>query len=670
MIDDSSIGGPTMAGVDRIVSRVPTTGPTTPLVAWERSRIRDALLVGLAFALAAFLCRISNVGSAFENGLPRLNPFDDLYHAKRIIYVVKHFPSILDFDPDRGVNGAWCPWPPLYDWVAGGLAKALGKRTDAEILCFVSWLPPISGAVLTGAVAAVVAVWYGRLTALLAGAGLALNPLLIKYSQVGQIDHHFLEPAVVLTLAGVLLLVRKAHSTRTVLWYGAIFGITLTAALFVQIAFLLAAGVMLGCLIFVEGNDIAVRAAGAFGFAISGLLIISYRLTRPPHYSDDPWHLGFIHAEVLAAAAVSCATLAWSLWRKLAVPAASCLALIVGCACLAAAPGGLEKALGGGTFLGGNTWLREVAECQPMFFGASRIPGHAISRVRWEDARLLGGSALLLFPFTISAIRHRLMNRLSFGIFTWALLIIAVSSMRFAQLVAPLHAIAGAIVAAEYLTRRRPLVGSFLTVVCLGPSIIASALLLRHPPPEDGQELQAYRVARVLGGLHPLQARVLAPWPWGHAIDVVAQHPVVADGFGETSGISDTFQQALVVLLSTREAVVADYCRKTGVRFIVLESPVVGIPRAVVQAGLPVENYFRTVAPPDVFMIGRLTQSTFWWRAYSDGGQARQAAGVRGRQFRFFRRVYAEGGCWQPSATSPDGPVQVWEFDPSIKSAD
>src|SRR5688500_16129157 len=31
-------------------------------------------------------------------------PFDELYHWKRILYSVEHFPAVLELDPDRGLR--------------------------------------------------------------------------------------------------------------------------------------------------------------------------------------------------------------------------------------------------------------------------------------------------------------------------------------------------------------------------------------------------------------------------------------------------------------------------------------------------------------------------------------------------------------------------------------
>jgi len=70
------------------------------------------LAAGL-FAVALGV-RLLNAPYIFEgSGKPRITPVDELYHWKRIAYSAAHFPHVLEFDRDRGVGGAFCPWPPL-----------------------------------------------------------------------------------------------------------------------------------------------------------------------------------------------------------------------------------------------------------------------------------------------------------------------------------------------------------------------------------------------------------------------------------------------------------------------------------------------------------------------------------------------------------------------------
>ena len=123
------------------------------------------LLPIAAFALALAL----RIG-----GSHRVGPYDDAYHLKRI----DSFPHTIQLDPDRE---AWCPWPPLYDFVCG----AIGAKA-------IVWVPPLAFALFAAALA-----WrFGAA----AGFGVALAPYLIGISRVGDIDHHWVEPMLVMLM--------------------------------------------------------------------------------------------------------------------------------------------------------------------------------------------------------------------------------------------------------------------------------------------------------------------------------------------------------------------------------------------------------------------------------------------------------------------------------------
>ncbi|MEA2328862.1 MAG: dolichyl-diphosphooligosaccharide---protein glycosyltransferase, partial [Thermoanaerobaculia bacterium] len=107
-------------------------------------------LLGIAFFVLALACRLLNAPYAFEGGKPRIAPVDELYHWKRMAYSAAHFPRVMELDRDRGVGGAFCPWPPLYDVVGGGAARLLGANSSNEVLSRIIWFPPILFALFTG----------------------------------------------------------------------------------------------------------------------------------------------------------------------------------------------------------------------------------------------------------------------------------------------------------------------------------------------------------------------------------------------------------------------------------------------------------------------------------------------------------------------------------------
>src|SRR5712692_6710298 len=96
------------------------------------------------FFTLALAVRLLNAPYIFEGGdKPRITPVDELYHWKRIAFSAAHFPHVLELDRDRGVGGAFCPWPPLYDVAAGGVARLLGARRASSVLARIVWFPPL-----------------------------------------------------------------------------------------------------------------------------------------------------------------------------------------------------------------------------------------------------------------------------------------------------------------------------------------------------------------------------------------------------------------------------------------------------------------------------------------------------------------------------------------------
>ena len=258
----------------------------------------------------------------------RLPPYDDLYHLKRITSV----PTLIEFDRDRGENGAWCPWPPLYDVTMSVLPLGLA--------------PVFGFAAFAAAIAWLMARRAGLIAGVISGGVLAISPYLIDVSHRGAIDHHWVEPMLV---AAILFATEQRRPIAL--------GIALTVAMFVQTALLIAAG--LAFVIGWRSKKLAVS------FAIPAMAIALYRITRPPGYPDTIWFLGWPHAAVFAAAALCIA--GWMIGAILVAPYLATLA-------------------SGFNFLGGDPWLRSILEFQPMF--------HDPSRIGTDIANLTGGALL------------------------------------------------------------------------------------------------------------------------------------------------------------------------------------------------------------------------------------------------------------------------------------
>src|SRR5207245_6267807 len=126
--------------------------------------------VGLAVFILSLALRVTNVTLAFDHGVPQIAPTDELYHWKRMSYSTLHFPRVLELDGDRGTAGAFCPWPPLYDFASGAAARLLGARDRAGVLARVVWFPPLVAAMC----AALAAAWTTRRLGCLDGIAAAI----------------------------------------------------------------------------------------------------------------------------------------------------------------------------------------------------------------------------------------------------------------------------------------------------------------------------------------------------------------------------------------------------------------------------------------------------------------------------------------------------------------
>jgi len=261
------------------------------------------VLVLAAFG-AALALRLIDAPFVFAHDAPQISPLDELYHLKRMTYSAAHFPRVLELDRDRGIGGAFCPWPPLYDLTAGGIARATGATSQDDVLRRVVWIPPFAFALFVAATVAWIARRFGLASAVAAGVALAASPFIVEQSSIGSIDHHWLEPMFVVAMIAAISPSRASDGTRERRMRGVLaIALILTAALFVQTALLIAAALAFVILFFTDA------AAGALAFGFGAIAIALYRVTRATGYPDNQWFLGWTHVALFAAACIACAHL-------------------------------------------------------------------------------------------------------------------------------------------------------------------------------------------------------------------------------------------------------------------------------------------------------------------------------------------------------------------------
>jgi asparagine N-glycosylation enzyme membrane subunit Stt3 len=549
--------------------------------------------IAAAFFVLALACRFLNAPYAFEGGKPRIAPVDELYHWKRMAYSAAHVPHVLEFDRDRGVDGAFCPWPPLYDVVGGGAARLLGASTSTNksvcatsVLARIVWFPPSLFALFTGIAVLILARRSGTLVATITGIALATSPFLVTTSWIGSIDHHFLEPVLTFAVLGATCLGIRARTRREKLRAGILLGIAITAAMFVQTALLIAAALAFAVLFFASDG-----LAATCGFSIAAIAVAIYRLTRDSGFPDNQWFLGWTHATLFAAAAIACAIIAARRSRI--------LALLLGTLISIAIPTVRASLFTGSHFLGGDRWLRTIQEFQPLW----RARGDDLL----SDLVGLSGGAILVGFLAVRAIKTRDRIRLTIAIFAIAYFALTITSRRFWIVAIPLLALAGAMYV-PLIERKRLAILAALVIALPPPLQFAGWLMTPQSiPPNQQQWIRATSFIRTLP-----PGRVLGPWSMGHAIDVEGNHPVIVDNFG-TMPDAATFERAQQVLLSRDEATLARACEAMNVRYLILEQPRFGIASANAILG-----------------TRQAAEATWWWRVW------------RGENPRMFRLIWSQ----------------------------
>lgn len=548
---------------------------------WPNAPASSPILPLVVFVVALAV-RLLNLPLAFDHGKPQIPPVDDLYHWKRMAFSAVQFPAVLELDRDRGTNGAFCPWPPAYDLLAGEASRLLGAKSPEEVLRRVIWFPPLLFALFAATAAHSLRRALGLPAAAAVAIALATSPFLVTASSVGNIDHHFLEPPLTFAILASTCLAIVARDRRASMAAGLLLAVSLVGAMFVQTALLLAAGLAFVCLFFFTDG-----LAAAVGFSIPACAVILYRVTRTPGYPDNQWFLGWIHAALFLAATVT-AILVWRGRRSRGTIAIihRVLALAAGSTVLLLMPSAAPQLVHGLRFLGGDRWLRTILEFQPMW--------NAHPDDLWSQIAGLSGGAILVWFLAAKSWRARDRVRGTVALFAIAYLLLTITSRRFWIVGIPLLALAGAVYASTIVRPR--MLWLCLAVIAIPPPLQLMGWRTNPLPPIQPLHRPWVRAARFLASQPP--GLVLCPWSMGHAADVIGRHAVLIDNFG-TMPDASLFERAHEALLAPDETSMLDHLDGFGVRYLILEEPSAGIRSANTILGTHHEP-----------------RTTFWWHLW------------------------------------------------------
>ena len=613
-----------------------------------------AIGVGFLLFVLSLSVRVTNLRDVFRGGPPQIMPFDELYHAARILYSANNLGAVLNFDPQRGIHGAFCPWPPLYDLSAGAISR-LGGPTPVAIFSCAVWIPPVTESLFAALLAFWMALRKGVVGGILTGAAVSISTVVL--SRLGDIDHHFLEPPLLFGIIATTILCALAREPAEVVRSGLLLGVAVSVALLVQTALLLGAAASTLAILLLPGDAIRPRWSGAIGFGLAAAITAVYGWSQPPAYPQSPWFLGSPHAAALLGAAIASGVSAIALSRRASAPQAFLVAVVIGGLGAAAIPSMVDNLMGGIGFFAGDPWLRTIDEFQPLFQSRLDVlPG---------ICKLGGG--IFLAPLLIRGSR-RSPGRFVLLVFGLVYVSAGLSGQRFLICARPLLALLGALAVMERKTSKglRLARGLLLFV----PTLWYDVQVIRGTPPVvNPQSLPFFRLAGVLRSSSAPPQRVLAPWTWGHLIEFQGGQAPVVDGFGSWIGLTD-FEDALGAVLLAREDHVADYCRRNGIRFIVLENP---MPRLLSQAetiGLS-RDFFLREGPGGKSQILPLMRFSFWWRAYFDEGRPVKEPLRSATGFRRFRLAYVDPTSSESLPGFRGPALQVWELtDPLDASPD
>ena len=572
---------------------------------------RGAAWLGLV-ALAVW-SRLSVWPEVFVGGHVLTRDPDADYHLRRIAQILGGVDGAPFFD--RGLNwpdGATSPWMPGFDWLGALLVRAVGAEPGAAADRVAAFLPILLGVgVVLGAAALCSRVaprtpqrfW----TALSAGAFAAVLPRLVMSSQLGRVDHHVFEAALMLCLGlGVLWAAADTPErprTRAE-WIG--FELLGAGIVFVggagfsgSILYAAIAAAILMALRIEERTPSRARSgwgvlwgSGALALLLggAGLLVLGHAhvlvhgqpLTfKLPSYLQGLLHLVAALGCTAAAGVGVLATGETRGFRRMRLRAAALSTLLCVTALVAAPLAGASVRAGLTEWLGrSDPWLASIDEFAPLL-PSWKLWQPAIARALYDFDGLPGMLAPIVLPVGLwLAIRANRRVGLCFAAWTACLVPLVLLQNRFGQIVSANYAVCLALCLAACAERVADWTGRFAGSAVRAPislAAFAAALALLDPAirhelrwHERGEPSAIEAVGLYLADAMPEAGPapgVLASWDHGHTLLRLTGRPVLTAGFGPYTG-EQGFREAQSFPFQD-EAALAELMERKRLRFVV-----------------------------------------------------------------------------------------------------
>lgn len=600
---------------------------------------RHAMVVATAVAVAVAV-RLAPWPQVYgEDGARLVGDSDPHYHVLRAERWLAGAPGAPWRDPQLNwPTGADVPWPPLFDALVAGTARAAyGPVVERQELAAASAALPV-------ALGAILAVLAAALARALAGGGavaaflVAVLPAAAAPTLLGRVDQHGLE---VVLFAALLLAFARAGER----WRAAALGLAVLA----PIAFWTWMGSALHLVLPLAAASawhlaelpaaapgLRALAAGAAGGAVGLAVSVAWWGAPGALASGATTGVGGLHVALLAATAAFAAGLLAARRARGARPAAVPrraielgVAALAPAAVLLAVPALRAGVLGGLTAAAAaNPWYAAIDEFEPLV-GSGVMP---LSEELW--ALVSGyGLAHLAAAAGVAALARRWRGRpderprlLLLAVSLAVLVPAALARKRmgiYAAVPLAVAADAGIRWAAARLAggaRLRAVAAAALACAVVAP-VVPEHLA---PAPQLGRAEEAVLRAAADAPVAPGAEAVMAPWSLGHLVQFFADRPVVASPFG-TEGGATALPDAAAFWFATDQATAEEVLSRRRAGLVLLADVVseAGVLQAFAAPGAP-----RALEPglaPDGRRVSRDTED-FWRllpnRLYFDDGLA------------------------------------------------